>query len=425
MIMIYNIFEILATYIESSLCYRFVELFSPQPMDGKKRLILSIILTTIICLINFKILFSMSTLVLAVLFVAVTSKIVFQIPFFEALSITACYSFFLLFFDSFSMMIMGLFLGDPHFAFSAISGKSWERYGFIVISKMLLLGTYLLVKKVFVEHSRWEARKFIPITVGGYVGVIYFSKLTFEYIDENLMVIGVLLFAIMSLLLVSLSVYLYYIKAEEEKKIIEIRNGILAERYKEAARNYRVNAQLYHDMRNHINILEGLMESEKYGAVKEYIDSLSDISSGLQYTWTGNDIFDCILNLKKTVCDQEKIGLQIDADPMNIEIEPFVISTILSNLMDNAIEACKMNEEDRRWIYVAIRHINDMLIIKMKNPFTKEPERKKGILVTNKKNGMEHGWGLKNVDTAVKKADGVFTWKADNGEFVANVTIFL
>lgn len=425
MMVVFDLFEIAATFIESSLCYQFIGIFVSKPMEKRKRFLLASALTLMICLINFQILFSISTLVLAVLFVPISSRIVFKVSFLKAFSISIFYSCCILLFDFLSMSLLGLLFGESDFAAGVIKDKSWHRCLFLIVSKTLLLLGVEGGKRVAQKHSEWQTGGFVIVTILGYGGILYFSGLTFQYIDINIAITWFLLFIIISLSFCSLMIYVHYKKAESERRMIEIRNEVIVEGYEEISKSYRENACLYHDMKNHINVLGSLLELQKYSEASEYAESLIHAVSALQYTWTGNDVFDCVINLKKGICDSEKIVLQIEADPITMEVDDFTIITIMSNLIDNAIEACRFNQEENRRIYVAIRHINDMLIIKIKNPFSKKIEMVKGEIITGKKNKNEHGWGLKSVSDAVKKAGGVFTWGIEKDEFMANITLFL
>ena len=102
-----------------------------------------------------------------------------------------------------------------------------------------------------------------------------------------------------------------------------------------------------------------------------------------------------------------------------------MISTIFSNLLDNAIRACAENDSDGKWITVAIRHINDMLVLKMENPICPKAQKQKDIPFFGQSGKKHHGWGLKSVEAAVNKADGVFTYSASCEKFTALVLLFL
>lgn len=422
---IYNILELIATFIESYFSYRFLELFMVQKMQKRKCLLLALVLSLLINYINFYSLFSLSTLPIAILFVTVTARWLFKVPVFESFSISSFYSFCLLFFDFFSIAIIGFCIKNNNFAADVIKTRSIYRYVFVFVSKLLLLIGYVTARKLLIKIGILKTRKLLFITIFGYIGIMYFAKSTYEYIDMNIVINWLLFFSTTIFTLFSLIVYIRYLKVSEEKKNIEIRNRATAENYKEMAQNYKKNSQLYHDMKNHILIINNLLEKGDNKQAEKYIKTIYEIVKVKNYTWTGNDIIDCIINIKKTNCEQENITLLIDTDPIYIELDAFVISTIFSNLLDNAIEASSKLECESPIVTVSIRCINDMIITKIENSIKKIPLTVDGNLVTQKRDKKEHGWGIKSVEEVVEKIGGVFTYSFNANTFTAIVTLFI
>lgn len=426
MILIYGLFEIMATFVESYFSFRFIDLFVAQNIQKKKCVIMSAILTGIICIINLFNLSSIATLIIAILYVPILIRCIFKVPFFDAFSITAFFSFFVVFVDFFSMAIMGFLLGKNGFAAEIVVSPSGYRCAFLLLSKILLIIVYFAVRRLLFHLDRLKSRNLLLITGLGYFGVCYYAKFTFEKIDFNIVVNWFVLFTIVILSFFSLIAYIRYQKEAEEKKLIEIRNHVIADSYMELTKSYQENAQLYHNMKHHLLVLQELFKSKKYPEMGIYLNSLYEVMAVLEYTWTGDKIIDCILNNKKIVCEQLGIHIIIDADPVGVELDGVLVSTIMSNLLDNAIEACQKFENGAPYIKVAVRHINDMLFVKIQNPASNLSVLENSILQTTKDNkNKEHGWGLKSVESAVKKVGGVFRYSCIKGEFVSVVTLFL
>lgn len=71
---------------------------------------------------------------------------------------------------------------------------------------------------------------------------------------------------------------------------------------------------------------------------------------------------------------------------------------ILGNTLDNALEACQLLPEDRRWLHIKLRY-------RGKTFFTRQKTRKWPVH-RQKKAGSRHGYGLKNIRRSVKKYSG-------------------
>lgn len=425
---LYYLLEIATTFTESYICYRFNNLFLKPELEKKKCILLSLTLTMLIFLLNTMSLFSISTLFIAIIFVIISTYIIFKAPLFDTFSITAFYSFCLIFFDFFSITELGLYLGSNDFAAKVTAEHSLYRCVFILFSKILLLLTYILIKKIIIKVNLFKSRNLIFITLVGYVGVIYFAKLTFESINLHIAISWFLLLVIIILLIFSFIAYINYYKEAERKTVISMRNDMLYKNYQEISATYQANTILYHDLRNHLMVLNHLLKNKNYEQANLFVEQL--LSRAVpgefkNYTWTGNDIIDCIINTKKDVCKQFNIKITIDADPIDVDLDLFVISAVLPNLMDNAIDACKKCEESKRWLYVAVRYINNLILIKIENSIKELPVLQGNILVTTKNSLSKHGLGMKSVEMALEQANGVLHYSFDPDKFTILVTIFL
>ena len=66
---------------------------------------------------------------------------------------------------------------------------------------------------------------------------------------------------------------------------------------------------------------------------------------------------------------------------------------------------------------VIIRKIRDMVIIKITNPFAKEPQIENGQFITNKGNKGMHGLGLQSVRHIVEAYGASMEVDYQNGQF--------
>ena len=99
------------------------------------------------------------------------------------------------------------------------------------------------------------------------------------------------------------------------------------------------------------------------------------------------------------------------------------LTTILGNLLDNALEAAKTAPDNVRFLNLTVRRINAMLIIKVENGYGNNPKRESGNLITSKADKAFHGWGLKSVQTAADRYDGTITADYNDGVFKSVVTL--
>jgi len=134
---------------------------------------------------------------------------------------------------------------------------------------------------------------------------------------------------------------------------------------------------------------------------------------------------DVVINSKLSKMKKEKIEASVNVEfPGNTDILQNDVCTILSNLLDNAIEACEKNKDlSNKWIKITIRTINEMILFKIENGLEEKPRFQNMKLITTKVDKTFHGWGMKSVETAIKKYDGVIQYDVEENKFSVVVTL--
>lgn len=126
-----------------------------------------------------------------------------------------------------------------------------------------------------------------------------------------------------------------------------------------------------------------------------------------------------------SLAEQEHIKTKVNIEyPHNTNIRSVDLTTILGNLLDNALEAVETAPDELRFLNLTIRRINAMLIIKVENGYGNALAENGGKLTTSKADKASHGWGLKSVQTAADRYDGTITTDYKNGVFQSVVTLF-
>lgn len=113
--------------------------------------------------------------------------------------------------------------------------------------------------------------------------------------------------------------------------------------------------------------------------------------------WTGVGIVDAVLNDKKRLAQEMGCRLDINAQlPVNTGIAEDDFCTVLSNLIDNAIESVdreRSQSEDTEpvTIDISLRCIHHFVMICIANLCEREPEEETGVLL-HCKVGQSASW---------------------------------
>ncbi len=211
-------------------------------------------------------------------------------------------------------------------------------------------------------------------------------------------------------------------------KLLKGKNYLLEQQCEFMKQSFSTNAELFHDMNHHLQVIYHMAMQAQNEDIQSYISHISTpINTLANSIWTGVDIVDAILNCKRATAIQKGYTMHINAElPYNTGINSDDYCTILSNLIDNALEALDQfsQSSESLFIEVSIRRIHQFLMIQIRNPYYESPEKKSGFFLTSKKDKSLHGLGLKNVSKIVKKYQGSIDFEMDNGIFTVTALLF-
>ncbi len=131
-----------------------------------------------------------------------------------------------------------------------------------------------------------------------------------------------------------------------------------------------------------------------------------------------------MLNYKLSGAREDGIELRLDIHvPEGLPLNEFDLTVILGNLIDNAIEACKNVDADKRYIRLQLTYKPDYLVLQIENPTNRAPVLKDGAFRSTKPDLEDHGFGLNNITYLVSRHNGLMKIEADDGVFRVNIAI--
>ena len=172
-------------------------------------------------------------------------------------------------------------------------------------------------------------------------------------------------------------------------------------------------------------ILQNFLQKEEYLKATQYINNLFQKSLvNEQQKWTGNSLIDFVLNYKKTIAESENIDFEIHTEIFQLNTEERDdICSLIGNLLDNAIEACR-KEQEFRYIKIVLHKEKQMLFINTSNTCSKKPPEKNNMLISLKKERNLHGWGYKSINVIVERYYGTINHYFDNNTFFVKIALY-
>ena len=208
-------------------------------------------------------------------------------------------------------------------------------------------------------------------------------------------------------------------------------NRLLLERVKNETGMYRTISENYdkqkkreHEYKNQLALIAALASENRVDEINHYLKQYNhEIMQHTDFIDTNNVIVNAILNSKYQETREKGIVFVVkvnDLSDLRIKDEDIVL--ILSNLLNNAIEACEQCEKPIiKMKFVKEEH---QIVLSVANTFSVTPVIVgKRYITTKTKEADRHGIGLENIKETVGKYDGSCVIKHDDDNFKVAILI--
>ena len=274
---------------------------------------------------------------------------------------------------------------------------------------IIILYSFLNAKLIGISYKNLAKKELII-----YVGSLVFSWLlcliliSFLLYFKDLLFQFFVCFVILFILLLDLFlVYSAQTKVnnnllEKEMRIVNQKSDLLMKYYENVKNQDQENSIFRHDLKNHLSVIKDSLPE----CMSVYVnDIMSHIDKDNIRFYSDNKILEALINDKLDQAKRNGIELSVKCDDTNIEIlSDYDLVTILSNLIDNSIDAVNTNISEERQIILRIKEVKNNLVIKIKNAFNNEIRYNKEELMSTKEG--HSGLGIKSVKSVVSKYQG-------------------
>ncbi len=185
---------------------------------------------------------------------------------------------------------------------------------------------------------------------------------------------------------------------------------------------YENSSILRHDIKHYAVMVKELLQKEEYEKIEHIMDDMIEeklVNDTVLYT--SSNMLNAVLNNKLSVCKKYNIRFDVEVSCTIPEEKLLNICVVMANLLDNAIEAEK--KEDDKVICCKIKKNKDMLNIYISNNISKSVLETNPKLVTSKSDKRQHGYGTKSIIKRVKEMDGIYNVSEEGKKFIIEVFI--
>jgi len=298
---------------------------------------------------------------------------------------------------------------------------------------LLTVICYYVVYRYFADYSIAEMQQlflvFIPILMifimSRYVNTMNFDFVyvlgaeeeAFEYLFSYWQLLAMYLLGLASLF----CILFFFKKLQQnfrlgtELSLLEQEEHFLNQYVEEAKARYDRTKSFRHDIRNHIAVIKDLLRSGKLEEAVSYMEDLDDMAEKMSFpVSTNNPVVDILAGNKLGIA--KSMGVDVDCSlllPYPCGLRDIDICIVLSNALDNAIQACKsMDAGIEKQIHVSGRVQGDFFMIEIRNSFSG-----KGV--------FKEGTGLSNVKKVAEKYDGAMSIEMREKVFILRVLLVI
>ena len=303
-----------------------------------------------------------------------------------------------------------------------------------MVAEIIVLG--FLMTLIFVKRVNNIKIYFTELTIREYVilfltslayGVLQVSVLREDMVIEKMRVITVITYVLLMILI------LHVIMVREQNISMNDMIGNLREPMKQITDSYiemnEKNTELRrfrHDTKNLLFALSSLISDKKYEQASEYIEKMQEeieANKGKAFD-TGNFIADALLESKAKTAAQNDIIMTVEGNIPANRIEDVNLVILISNLVDNALEAARQVEGEKKIEIQSILKKN-IWILSVKNSCVQDVVIRENRIETTKEEKESHGFGISNIERVAKKYGGNLKLSCENCVFTARATLML
>lgn len=424
---------ILVTTLEILCCKIFFETFAKKRSENK-RSNYGIILCVIILGYSVALLFYEHFVlkqVAIIIVIALFMFFIFKIHIGKTLILSLLFQGLLLSIDYFALwLIVSLFhsiaeINELHYVEGSL---------ITVLSKILLFLVVLIIRKKIGEkpsnllnNTDWLRFMFFPVfTIFTIIALIITSGNIENQNQKSV-------FIVIALCLAGMNFFVFYLINDILKREIKIRENKIfqleaqnqTDMYRSISENFARQRKRAHEYKNEIMCIESLIGAKKYDELEKYVKGISgQLNMELDYIKTNHVIVDAILNSKYRETLDKGIAFIFQINDLSgIRICDEDIVVILSNLLNNAIEACEKSPNKKVMKMKFVKE-EDSVIISVKNTYDGKLVVKDDEIQTSKKYDTdEHGIGIKNIIDVITMYKGSYVIRNDKEEFYFSIIL--
>ncbi len=326
--------------------------------------------------------------------------------------------------DVIVVMLVSAFQHDTITQTLGTTDEVWHRYIWIWILQIFLsrIVSVVIQENDNIKVKWYEILFYIVLLAFEIVFFAMVSDAIKDYMSGKFLIFVMLGFVILDIYIMFI-LHKISISRETEQKVnlMQQQEQLYLQMYQELRKKYNSTYSVSHDINRHISSLKALVESNPNAQAEQYLSDLTKETLRLRpIIKNQNAMLEIILNIFSERCEKENIDLNMNVEDFSLEfMSDMDITTIFSNLLDNAFESSMEPSNICKKINIVLKNQMGLMVFRITN-FYSVAENKSYYKKSTKPNHL--GIGLSNVQKTVEKYDGVMNIAYENNLFCVSLT---
>lgn len=308
-----------------------------------------------------------------------------------------------------------------------------ERFIAIITTQLLVFYIMFIVLKLFGRANKNDANSFfewgivstvliISIIIGAYINYAVVGS------RDKLGLFSIIVF----MCIVITNILVCWLLFDLVKKNKDINELNLLRQTQEYNRQYIENLQaeyetvrkLRHDYKNSFMLLSALLENGDPEKAKEEISKIvGEIASTEIFINTDNAVVNAVVNSKLSAA--KALGIECECYVIKeiSGIDDISLCRLLSNMLDNAVAACKKEYDGKRVLELSVMANKISYTFTGKNKISESVIEHNPELKSTKKDIRNHGYGVKIIREIAEKYGGRSYFYEEEGMFCCAVCL--
>lgn len=247
-------------------------------------------------------------------------------------------------------------------------------------------------------------------------------------LNQGRLMEGYIVISLALLILLLMFYVLFYLMAKSLNRNDRLRqeNQFLSmqqAQYKSLCTAIEETRQARHDMRHHFSALSALAVHEEWQELRNYLGQAMESIPTVELKLCDNPAVDGVAGHYCIRYKENNIPFSVELDlPYKLPISEMDICLVLSNLLENALEASLRTNTTKRFIKIqAYLHSDNVVLITVENAFDGIIKEKNGVFQSSKRHG--DGVGIQSIRRIAEKNGGYCRFSLTDGVFYANIML--